>query len=73
MSSPRAPRSPRGGYKVGPSQAPEPQCGPDEYKWRNYFASGCKPKSQDRRSLGLSPGGRVLWARIRAGQRSPRY
>lgn len=61
--------SPRRALKVGPSSAPAPQCGPNEYAWRNYFASGCKPKSEDRRSLGL--GGKALWARIRGGA-SPR-
>jgi hypothetical protein len=43
-------RSPRGGNKVGPSRAPEPNCGPGQYAWRNFFASGCKPANEDRRS-----------------------
>jgi hypothetical protein len=43
-------RSPRGAYKVGPSRAQKPQCGPGEYAWRNFFGSGCKPASQDLRS-----------------------
>jgi hypothetical protein len=43
-------RSPRGNYKVGPSRAQKPQCGPGEYAWRNFFGSGCKPASQDLRS-----------------------
>jgi hypothetical protein len=45
--------SPRKHLKVGPSKAPEPNCGPNEYAWRNFFSSGCKPKDQDRRRLAL--------------------
>lgn len=50
MSSPRSRSNRRQPLKVGPSQAPEPHCGPDQYAWRNYFASGCKPKAGDLRS-----------------------
>jgi hypothetical protein len=62
-TSPRSNR--RQGQKVGPSQAPEPQCPEGYYRWRNYFASGCKPANEDRRSLGI--GGKTLWSRIKGG------
>jgi hypothetical protein len=55
--------SPRRQLKVGPSRAPEQPCPPGQYRWRNFFASGCKPAAEDRRRLGI--GGKVLWARIR--------
>lgn len=76
MSSPRPPRSPRSPrhqLKVGPSRAPEPSCGPGRYRWRNYFASGCKPIEDDRRRLGIGGkiGSQVLWNRVR-GVASPR-
>jgi hypothetical protein len=61
-----SPRSSRRPLKVGPSQAPEPECPPGYYKWRNYFDSGCDPIDTDRRRLGI--GGKTLWARIRAGE-----
>jgi hypothetical protein len=64
-----SPRSPRRQLKVGPSNAPEPDCPPGYYRWRNYFASGCKPANEDRRSLGL--GAQALWSRVRGGA-SPR-
>jgi hypothetical protein len=46
-------RSPRRQLKVGPSQAPKPNCPPGEYAWRNYFKSGCDPAQTDRRRLAL--------------------
>lgn len=65
-----SPQSRRQAYKVGPSQAPVPQCGPDEYVWRNFFASGCKPKSLDLRREGR--GAQSLWSKVRAGSFTPR-
>jgi hypothetical protein len=68
-----SPRSPRRQLKVGPSNAPVTDCPEGYYRWRNYFASGCKPKAEDRRSLGLGGkiGSQVLWNRVRGGA-SPR-
>jgi hypothetical protein len=60
-TSPRSRRQ----LKVGPSNAPEPNCPEGYYRWKNYFASGCKPANEDRRSLGI--GGKTLWARIKGG------
>jgi hypothetical protein len=46
------------------------QCGPDQYRFGNFFGAGCTDKSKDRRSLGL--GARNLWGRLRAsGATSP--
>jgi len=46
------------------------QCGPDQYRFGNFFGAGCTDRSKDRRSLGL--GGKNLWSRLRAsGATSP--
>jgi hypothetical protein len=46
------------------------QCGPDQYRFGNFFGAGCTDKSKDRRSLGL--GAQKLWSGLRAsGATSP--
>lgn len=60
-------RSPRGGYKVGPSRAPKQPCPPGQYEWRNFFGSGCKPAAEDRRRLALQFRNRGLGGGVEAG------